>query len=143
MCSAINEQLLCTFSYSFSELIPNCLILSCSFQLLVCLDLDLRGDDRDFQLFQEHLLPLHQELFINLSNSAFLPFLAVSPTSSTLISTEGKGLEEEGITITSIDAFKSLSSLVDADAVRRHHLLSKITIHTDTLTDALMYSLIH
>jgi hypothetical protein len=80
----------------------------------------LKGDERDFKLFEEHLLPLHNELFTHLTNSTFLPFLAALPTSSALVNAEGKGEEEEANEITSIDAFKSLSCLVDDNAVSRH-----------------------
>ena len=83
----------------------------------MCLDLDLKRDERDFKLFEDHLLLLHNELVMNMSNSIFLPFLAASPTSRALINAEEKDKEDETNKITSMDAFKALSVLVDANAV--------------------------
>ena len=95
----------------------------------MCLDLDLKGDERDFKLFKDHLLQLHTEVTANLSNSTFLPFLAASPSSRALVNAEGKDEEVGANTITSMDAFKSLSVLVDANAVSHHSSLNITTPH--------------
>lgn len=87
----------------------------------------MKGDERDFMLFEQHLLPLHQELFTNLSNSTNLPFVTASSPSRALVNAEEKIEEEEDKNkITSFDAFKSLSVLVDDNAVGRY-LLSIVT----------------